>query len=117
MLINSEYSPCTMAVQQQVYAQELPQKSIETIDLLCQKWTAQLLWTVALSPQRFSQVQRRLKMSSKTLSKRLKLLEKEGIVTKTIYAEVPVRVEYELTEKGYELKSIIETILSWEQKW
>lgn len=63
---------------------------------------------------RFGQLQRNLKgISPKTLSLRLKTLEKHGIVKKHVFAEVPLHVEYSLTPKGQSLKSIIELMENW----
>jgi DNA-binding HxlR family transcriptional regulator len=50
------------------------------------------------------------------LSERLKALESEGILKRNVYPETPVRIEYELTEKGYDLKPIIESMVVWSQQ-
>lgn len=65
--------------------------------------------------KRFSELN--LGVSSKTLSSRLKRLERNGIISRTLHAEVPPRVEYALTEKGVELLKILEGIFQWEQSW
>lgn len=63
---------------------------------------------------RFGQLQRALDgISPKTLSLRLKQLEKDGIVKKHIFAEVPLHVEYSLTPKGESLKKIINLMKDW----
>ena len=89
----------------------------EPCALLTDAWTLRVVSKLAASRLRFTALQRELNMSSKTLSKRLKELEKEGIVSRTLYAQVPLRVEYELTSKGYELKEILDSISKWEKKW
>ncbi len=55
--------------------------------------------------------------SSKTLAKRLKELEKGGILNRQAYNEIPPRVEYRLTKKGQELTESIINILQWMKKW
>lgn len=56
-------------------------------------------------------------ISGRLLSERLKELEKEGLVERHVYTEVPVRVEYTLTEKGQGLKAAIDEIENWSKKW
>ncbi len=66
-------------------------------------------------PVRFSRLQ--LGASSKTLSAKLKALERCGLLTRTLYAQVPPKVEYALTPKGVELLSIVDGIAEWERSW
>ena len=56
-------------------------------------------------------------ISGRLLSERLKELENEGIVTREVFPEVPVRVEYTLTEKGLALKNVFKEIDRWSQEW
>ena len=56
-------------------------------------------------------------ISGRFLSERLKELESEGIVTSEVFPEVPVRVEYTLTEKGLALKNVFKEIDQWSQDW
>ena len=56
-------------------------------------------------------------LSDRLLSERLKQLEAEGIVTRTVYAETPVRVEYRLTEKGRALTDVVVAISVWAERW
>lgn len=56
-------------------------------------------------------------LSDRLLSERLKELEAEGIITRTVYPETPVRIEYELTEKGESLAPALEAISSWADTW
>jgi DNA-binding HxlR family transcriptional regulator len=51
------------------------------------------------------------------LSERLKELEAEGILVRTVIPDMPVRVEYHLTEKGQSLKQVLETISAWAETW
>lgn len=85
--------------------------------LLSDSWTIRIIGSLSGQRQRFTQLQHALGISSKTLSKRLKELEQNAIVTRTLYAQVPLRVEYELTEKGYELKGLFDELVQWDTKW
>ena len=63
---------------------------------------------------RFGQLQRSMEgISPKTLSLRLQELEKEGIINKKVYAEVPLHVEYSLTKKGKSLRDIFDAMETW----
>jgi len=56
-------------------------------------------------------------MSDKMLTDRMKELEAAGILTRTVYPEMPVRIEYELTEKGHQLEEVIQSIQHWGETW
>ena len=88
-------------------------------DLFDKKWVHQILKALlSTGTMRYSELKRRLKgVSPKTLVERLRDLEGYGIVERTVYAEVPIRVEYSLTERGVELAQIIEATCDWVQKW
>lgn len=82
------------------------------------KWTILILRDLCEEKKRFGELQRSLEgISPRTLSQRLQELEKQGIVTKTVYAEVPPRVEYALTERGKSLKEIICQIRQWGEQF
>ncbi len=69
------------------------------------------------SPSRFNQLGKLIPdISTKMLSNTLHILEADGLVKRTVFAEVPIRVEYELTETGKTLVPIIETLTEWAQK-
>jgi DNA-binding HxlR family transcriptional regulator len=98
---------------QQLYQPE----TLSTPTILGDDWSIKVVNALAQNRLRFSILQHTLGMSSKTLSKRLKELEANGMITRTLYAQVPLRVEYELTEKGFEFKGILDEIVKWEKKW
>ena len=56
-------------------------------------------------------------LSDRLLTERLRELEGEGIVLRTVIPESPVRVEYGLTEKGHELRHIVEALDTWTNRW
>lgn len=89
----------------------------KVLKLMSSKWTMLILHTLCESKKRFGELQRTMSgISPKTLSVRLHELEKEGIVAKHVFAEVPLHVEYSLTEKGASLRSIFNNLSSWAEK-
>lgn len=86
-------------------------KTLKTLRIMSSKWTMFVLHNLCSGTKRFGQLQKLLPgISPKTLSLRLKELEKEGIVRKHVFAEVPLHVEYTLTKKGEKLKEIFTRI-------
>jgi DNA-binding HxlR family transcriptional regulator len=91
---------------------------LKTADIISGKWTLLILRDLSKGINRFSALERSLSgISPKTLSERLKSLEKAGIVTRKSYAEVPPRVEYTLTEMGWDLIPLIEHMRDYGDKW
>jgi len=85
---------------------------------VCGKWTLLLVRDLAEGRSRFCELERSLAgISPRTLSLRLRALEEEGIVERRTYAEVPPRVEYQLTEKGRDLLPIIESMREYGMRW
>ncbi|MEW9668411.1 winged helix-turn-helix transcriptional regulator [Ammoniphilus sp. 3BR4] len=87
------------------------------LQLLGKRWTGLILYQLLSGPQRFSELEAALPVSGRLLTERLKELEKEGMVNRKIYAEVPVRVEYSLTEKGRALEPIFRDLQTWAENW
>lgn len=86
----------------------------KTIRIISGKWTTTLLYQLMIGKKRFGELQRSMAgISSKTLTDRLRMLEEQKIITKKIYAEVPLHVEYYLTEKGQKLSSIFNAMDEW----
>lgn len=96
---------------------ELCPRLSKAMDLIGKRWVGLILYELLDGPQRFNQMQSDLPISGRLLSERLKELEKEGIVTRHVYTEIPVRVEYSLTEKGMNLKDTIDEIEKWSKEW
>lgn len=85
-----------------------------TMKIIGSKWTALLLRELCEGTKRFGELQKALTgISPRTLSLRVSQLEKDGIVSKKIFAEVPLRVEYSLTNKGKSLRDILEMMRKW----
>lgn len=91
---------------------------LRTADIISGKWTLLILRDLSEGINRFSALERSLSgISPKTLSERLKALEKAGIVTRKSFAEVPPRVEYTLTEMGLDLIPLIDHMRDYGAKW
>jgi DNA-binding HxlR family transcriptional regulator len=89
-----------------------------TADVVCGKWTLLLVRDLSEGTSRFCELERSLAgISPRTLSLRLRALEEEGVVERHTYAEVPPRVEYQLTEKGRDLLPIIESMRAYGERW
>lgn len=89
-----------------------------TLRVIGGKWTLLILRDLLQGTRRFSELQRSLNgVSPKCLSDRLKELEQEAILVRTVYPEVPPRVEYALTEKGRALGPIIAAMREWGQTY
>lgn len=82
------------------------------------KWKAVILCHLNAGPRRFLELQRiTCGVSQKVLNESLKQLEEDGLISKHIYAEVPPRVEYSLTERGLELIPALKIIENWSEKY
>ncbi|MEO7002459.1 MAG: helix-turn-helix domain-containing protein [Ktedonobacterales bacterium] len=89
-----------------------------TAEIISGKWTLLIIRDLTYGTKRFSELERSLEgISPKTLSERLVVLEREGMLTRRTYAEVPPKVEYSLTEKGQALASVIEAMRSYGSAW
>src|SRR5438270_12541201 len=90
----------------------------QAIQLLGKRWTGLLLYTLLEGPKRFCELTSTVEgLSDRVLSDRLRELELEGVVERVVYPQIPVRVEYKLTEKGQDLKPVVEAIHKWAEKW
>src|SRR5205823_6269162 len=88
------------------------------IQLLGKRWTGLLLYAQLQGPQRFCELTATVEgLSDRVLSDRLRELEVEGVVERVVYPQIPVRVEYQLTEKGQALKPVVDAIHNWAEKW
>jgi DNA-binding HxlR family transcriptional regulator len=91
---------------------------LKTADIISGKWTLLILRDLSRGVNRFSALERSLDgISPKTLSERLKSLEKAGIITRESFAEVPPRVEYTLTSMGWDLIPLIDHMRDYGSKW
>jgi len=79
-------------------------------EIIGRKWVSLIIRDLANGPQRFGQLERSVKVSPRILSMRLQELETGGLLTRQVFAEVPPRTEYTLTEKGLLLLPVIDTM-------
>jgi len=87
--------------------------------MLSRKWTLLILsLLVGRQNFRYTELIDRLDgISPKTLTERLRELEKEGIIARKMFSEIPPKVQYSLTEKGCELALSLKHVLKWAEKW
>ncbi len=90
----------------------------QAIQLLGKRWTGLILDTMLEGPQRFCEMTSIVEgLSDRVLSDRLRELESEGVVERIVYPQIPVRVEYRLTEKGRDLRPVVQAIHQWAETW
>ncbi len=94
---------------------ELPACPVETtLALIGDKWKVLILRDLISGKKRFGELQRSIgKVSQKVLTSNLREMEANALVERTVYAEVPPRVEYSLTELGQSLKPILDSMWAW----
>ena len=85
--------------------------------LLAGKWAILILKSLSGGPRRFGQIQREIDITQATLANQLRNLEREGLIIRTAYPEVPPRVVYELTDIGAEFKPVLDQIEIWGGKY
>jgi DNA-binding HxlR family transcriptional regulator len=100
------------------YSENLCPRYQQAIELLGKRWTGLILLVLLAGPLRFNEIAEQLEVvSDRMLSERLKELEAEEVITRRVYPDAPVRVEYSLTEKGMALAPVIEAIQQWSHHW
>lgn len=88
------------------------------VELVGRRWTGAILMVLLQGASRFTEIVNAVPgLSDRLLSERLKELEAEGIVKRTVHPEMPVRVEYRLTEKGRALSGVVEAVTDWASRW
>ena len=94
---------------------ELPACPVETtLTLIGDKWKVLILRDLMNGTKRFGELKRSIgTVSQKVRTAQLRDMEQKGLLTRTVYAEVPPRVEYTLTETGYSLKPILDAMGAW----
>ena len=94
---------------------ELPACPVETtLMLIGDKWKVLILRDLMNGTRRFGELKKSIgTVSQKVLTAQLRDMEEKGLLTRKVYAEVPPRVEYTLTETGYSLKPILDAMSDW----
>jgi DNA-binding HxlR family transcriptional regulator len=85
----------------------------DVIDLLANRWTILVASVLEDGPTRFNDLKKRLGISSQVLARVLRELERDGLIDRRMYAEVPVRVEYSLTRLGGTMCGPVHAIRAW----
>ena len=93
----------------------LPNCPVETtLTLISDKWKVLILRDLMSGARRFGELKRSLgAVSQKVLTAQLRQMEDSGLLTRTVYPEVPPRVEYRLTDLGRSLKPVLDAMQSW----
>ena len=85
-----------------------------TVALIGSKWKLLIIRNLRQRPWRFNELKKDLQgVSQKVLTDSLRSLEEDGVIVRTVYPEVPPRVEYTLTDLGRSLKPILDAMQSW----
>lgn len=79
-------------------------------EIIGRKWVSLILRDLAIGPKRFGELEHSIKVSPRILSMRLQELEADGLIHREVFAEVPPRTEYTLTERGNLLVPLIDTM-------
>ena len=86
----------------------------DTMNVLNGKWKLPIIGSLLYGKKRFKELEREIpKITPRMLSKELKDLEVNGIVTRTVYDSIPVTVEYELTKSGGSFKDVLDVMVEW----
>lgn len=118
-----ELTPPTTPIHLNADPHSLPSAGVacpvaRTARIISGKWTLLIIRDLATGVKRFNQLERSLQgISPKTLSERLRSLEIEGVISRQTFAEVPPRVEYSLTEKGYDLVDVVTCMRCYGNRW
>lgn len=99
--------------------QQLPACPVETtLTLISDKWKVLILRDLLPGTKRFGELKKSIgHVSQKVLTAQLRQMEQSGLLTRTVYPEVPPRVEYSLTELGYSLKPILDAMSTWGENY
>jgi DNA-binding HxlR family transcriptional regulator len=88
------------------------------VELIGRRWTGCILRAMMSGVSRFGELSATVPgLSDRMLAERLKELELEGVVTRTVVPDTPVRVEYALSAKGKDLEAVIAAVSNWAERW
>ena len=100
-------------------AELLPECPVATtVQLIGNKWKLLIIRNLLVRPWRFNELQKNLEgISQKVLTDSLRSMEADGIITRTVYPEVPPRVEYALSELGESMRPILNSMQTWGENY
>ncbi len=88
------------------------------VELVGRRWTGAILWSLIERPHYFAELKACIPgLSDKLLSQRLRELEEEGLVDRSVHPGSPARVSYSLTEKGRDVEPAVRELRDWAQRW
>lgn len=95
--------------------EELPECPVATtVQLIGSKWKLLIIRNLRMRPWRFNELKKDLDgISQKVLTESLRSMEEDGLITRTVYPEVPPRVEYALSELGQSMSPILDAMQQW----
>ena len=100
---------------------EIPERRIvkERVELLGTKWVILIIRELLIHKVlRYGEIKKSLgPISTKTLTEKLRILEKEKIINRKIYPEIPPKVEYSLTQKGLAIRGVLFEMKKWHEEW
>ena len=98
---------------------ELPACPVETtLMLISNRWNVLILRDLMEGTKRFGELKKSLgDISQKVLTANLRAMEENGLLIRTVYAQVPPKVEYTLTDTGYSLKPVLDDMVQWGTKY
>ena len=98
---------------------ELPACPVETtLMLISNRWNVLILRDLMEGTKRFGELKKSLgNISQKVLTANLRAMEENGLLISTVYAQVPPKVEYTLTDTGYSLKPVLDAMVQWGIKY
>lgn len=100
-------------------SKNLPLCSVETtLQLIGDKWKVLILRDLMEGKKRFGELRSAIgSVSQKMLTQQLRAMEEDGLITRTVYAEVPPKVEYSLTQLGLKLRIVLDAMSEWGQSY
>ncbi len=88
------------------------------VEIIGNRWNGAIVRALLAGASRFSEIEADIPgLSPRLLSQRLRELEGEGILTRTVHPEMPVRIEYRLRPKGQALASVVKSVSDWAERW
>lgn len=98
---------------------QIPDCPVEmTLQLIGNKWKVLIIRDLLTGTKRFNELMRSVTgITQKVLTSNLRAMENDGLVIRTVYPEIPPKVEYELSEAGYSLKPVLDSLLIWGENY
>lgn len=102
-----------------IHKNELPQCPVEvTLKLISDRWKVLIIRDLLDGTKRFGELRKSIgNVSQKVLTSNLRSMEKDGLIIRRVYPEVPPRVEYTLTKTGMSLKPILDSMSEWGKEY